>query len=463
MNAYRALLKALWRSQRRDPVGLFFSFAFAPVLVLALGAIFGNDPRPEFGGQGFLDATLPAFASLVLAMTGVLQVPVAMLTLRDTGALRRLSLTPLRRSTFIAASLTVHFVVGIAGMLTALAIGIGVFGVPRPSHVPGVLAVCLIGLSTFLAVGCALAALYPSATAATGIGNVLMILLMLTSGAFTPLTAMPSAIQQIVQYSPVRWFVEAAQHAWDGDPLAAMIMPVFLLCVVLAVAALVGRWRFQWVSGPMTTHANAALTPRHRLKVARLVVDEGWPISEIAARFQVSWPTVKRWVDRYVSGESMQDGSSRPKNSPTKTSLAVTKRCISLRMRLREGPVQLAVARRCRSIDRAPHPALGSIEPTCLPRPRHWRASSPVRTPLPWLPRPCRREEVREHPRWRWLALRGPPPRREEPFRHPRQAEEQVARSQARVRLHPHRDRRSLTKWRTPRPTTTRPPPLRSL
>jgi len=93
----------------------------------------------------------------------------------------------------------------------------------------------------------------------------------------------------------------------------------------------------------MTTHANAALTPRHRLKVARLVVDEEWPISEIAARFQVSWPTVKRWVDRYLSGESMQDRSSRPKNSPTKTSLAVTKRCISLRMRLREGPVQLAV------------------------------------------------------------------------------------------------------------------------
>ena len=94
----------------------------------------------------------------------------------------------------------------------------------------------------------------------------------------------------------------------------------------------------------MTTHANAALTCRSPTRaVARLVVDEGWPISEIAARFQVSWPTVKRWVDRYVSGESMQDGSSRPKNSPTKTSLAVTKRCISLRMRLREGPVQLAV------------------------------------------------------------------------------------------------------------------------
>ena len=90
------------------------------------------------------------------------------------------------------------------------------------------------------------------------------------------------------------------------------------------------------------SHPNAALTPRYRLKVARLVVEHGWPISEIAARFQVSWPTVKRWVDRYLAGEPMQDRSSRPRTSPNKTSKSVTKRCVSLRMRLREGPVQLA-------------------------------------------------------------------------------------------------------------------------
>lgn len=48
------------------------------------------------------------------------------------------------------------------------------------------------------------------------------------------------------------------------------------------------------------SHANAALTPRHRLMVGRHVVDKGSPISEVAARFQVSWPTVKRWADRYL-------------------------------------------------------------------------------------------------------------------------------------------------------------------
>ena len=90
------------------------------------------------------------------------------------------------------------------------------------------------------------------------------------------------------------------------------------------------------------SHANAALTPKHRLIVARLVIDQGMPICEVAARFQVSWPTVKRWAERYRAGESMLDRSSRPHHSPTKTPQQVVKRCVSLRLRLRESPVQLA-------------------------------------------------------------------------------------------------------------------------
>ncbi|MGO1489283.1 MAG: IS481 family transposase, partial [Arachnia sp.] len=90
------------------------------------------------------------------------------------------------------------------------------------------------------------------------------------------------------------------------------------------------------------SHANAALTPRARLTVAQLVVDQGVPVREVAARFQCSWPTVKRWADRYRAEETMQDRSSRPTSSPKKTPLTVTKRVVSLRLRLREGPVQLA-------------------------------------------------------------------------------------------------------------------------
>jgi transposase InsO family protein len=92
----------------------------------------------------------------------------------------------------------------------------------------------------------------------------------------------------------------------------------------------------------LVSHANAALTPKARLRVAQLVVDHGESIPEVAARFQCSYTTVKRWADRYAAGEAMTDRSSRPHRMPAKTPPAVTKRIVSLRLRKRLGPVQLA-------------------------------------------------------------------------------------------------------------------------
>ena len=246
MRAFRAVLAALWRSQYRDPVGLFFSIVFAPMLVLVLGAIFGNTARPEFGGRGMLDATLPAFGALVLAASGVMQLPLTLLTLRETGALRRLGLTPLRRSTFLAATVTLGFLIGLAGLLAAFAIGVLVFGVSLPGNILGVLGACAFGLVTFLAVGYALAALYPSIGAATAVGNIAMIILMLTTGAFTPISVMPEGVRRAIGFSPLRWFVELTQGLWDGAPLRSVALPFLLLCGLLAVSVVAGRLLFRW-------------------------------------------------------------------------------------------------------------------------------------------------------------------------------------------------------------------------
>jgi hypothetical protein len=37
------------------------------------------------------------------------------------------------------------------------------------------------------------------------------------------------------------------------------------------------------------SHANAALTPRQRLRLARLVIFHGWPVSRAAEQFNCSW------------------------------------------------------------------------------------------------------------------------------------------------------------------------------
>jgi transposase InsO family protein len=91
-------------------------------------------------------------------------------------------------------------------------------------------------------------------------------------------------------------------------------------------------------------HANAALTPRHRLRLARLIVDEGWPIARAAEWFQVSWPTAKRWAERYRHGgpQAMGDRSSRPHHSPRRTPQPIVRKIVHLRCKRRLGPVAIA-------------------------------------------------------------------------------------------------------------------------
>jgi len=91
------------------------------------------------------------------------------------------------------------------------------------------------------------------------------------------------------------------------------------------------------------SHANAALTPRARLRLAKLIVEGGWSPPEAAKMFMVSPVTARKWAARYrAEGPTgMQDRSSRPSRCPSKTPEAVMRQIVRLRWRHRLGPVQI--------------------------------------------------------------------------------------------------------------------------
>ena len=91
------------------------------------------------------------------------------------------------------------------------------------------------------------------------------------------------------------------------------------------------------------THANAALTPRARLRMARRIVDEGWSVPRAAERYDVSWKTAKKWADRYCDEgpAGMLDRSSRPHHQPNRTPVRVVRKIVHLRWKQRLGPVEI--------------------------------------------------------------------------------------------------------------------------
>jgi transposase len=93
----------------------------------------------------------------------------------------------------------------------------------------------------------------------------------------------------------------------------------------------------------LVPHRNAPLTETGRLRLARCIVDDHWPLRRAAERFQVAVTTAARWASRYRQhGEAgMADRSSRPHRSPNRTPTRRERRIIKVRVLRRWGPARI--------------------------------------------------------------------------------------------------------------------------
>ncbi|NYI44063.1 hypothetical protein BJ993_001143 [Nocardioides aromaticivorans] len=67
------------------------------------------------------------------------------------------------------------------------------------------------------------------------------------------------------------------------------------------------------------THANATLTPAGRLRLAKLVVEQGWTYARAAERFSVAITTVRRWATVTAYPASPAWSTVRPARTATRT------------------------------------------------------------------------------------------------------------------------------------------------
>ncbi|HPK27177.1 MAG TPA: hypothetical protein PKZ40_05500, partial [Anaerolineaceae bacterium] len=99
----------------REPAAAFFTLAWAPLMLVLFGSIYGNDPASFVGGYGFIDVTTAAYIAMVIDNVGLLTIPVDVAMKRETGMLHRLRATPLRSSTFILADVLTYIIVLLLG------------------------------------------------------------------------------------------------------------------------------------------------------------------------------------------------------------------------------------------------------------------------------------------------------------------------------------------------------------
>lgn len=203
---------------------------------------------PRFGYVHHLFSGLLAFNILV---TGLLGMGAAMARYRQNQLLKKLALTPLSRSTFVAAQLSSRALLGLLQAAGLLLVGRLLFELPL-SILSSLwtLLITAIGLLLFMGVGFLLAALIRSEGLLVEGVSALMTPLVLLSEMFFPLSELPRPLQLFGEALPSTHLVRLLRLGiWSGPSLAdaAVWLPglLFLLGWLIAsyvAAVLLFRW-----------------------------------------------------------------------------------------------------------------------------------------------------------------------------------------------------------------------------
>jgi ABC-2 type transport system permease protein len=246
MRGLRPLAISQARLYLREPLATFFTLAFAPLLLVLFGLIYGNGPQELFGGRGSMDVTVPAYIGLVVVTVGLIGIPIQTATHRELGILRRYRATPMRPLTYLVADVATYYAMTVAGVMLLVIVGRLAFNVRFEGDPVSLLVGFSLCTLSFFALGYVLAGLAPSARVAQTAGMVIAYPMMFLSGASIPLEALPAGLQQVANLIPLTYVVRLMRGLWVGETWASLAPEVAVLALILVLAGAVAARVFRW-------------------------------------------------------------------------------------------------------------------------------------------------------------------------------------------------------------------------
>ncbi len=159
---------------------------------------------------------------------------------KELGTLEQLNVTPITRGQFITAKLLPFWSLAMIDFALGLTVGWLFFDIPIRGSLTLLFAVAAVYLTVVLAIGLFISTLVDTQQQAMFVTFFVMMIYLLMSGLFTPVDSMPSWVQVISEFTPVRHFVAISRAILvKGAGLSEIARPLAILAIYAAVMWLV--------------------------------------------------------------------------------------------------------------------------------------------------------------------------------------------------------------------------------
>ena len=230
----------------RSYIYVFFAFVFPPMMLLLFGGLYGNAPNDFYNGHGAVDVLTPAYIGMILAVSGIMGLPLGLAEYRQRKVLKRYKATPAGTGTIMIPQLLVNGFMSIAGMILLAVVGKAVFDLHFWGNAFYFIIAFFLSMAGVFSIGFLIAATAANNRAAMAIAYLVYFPMLFLSGATVPLQIMPGAVRVISKFLPLTYCVEILQGTWMGDPIADFSRDIIILLAITGICTGLSIKFFRW-------------------------------------------------------------------------------------------------------------------------------------------------------------------------------------------------------------------------
>ena len=233
---------AVWTRQElalllREPVAVFFSLVFPVIMYVFIGIPYASTEVAP--GVRFIDVMFPSLILTVIANLLLMGMPIYLAELRSRGIDRRYATLPLRGGHFVIALLLSTLVLVMAASMIIVLVVAARDGVRSELWNPRLLLIMAGSIVWLSALGFLIGALRVSSRTTQALSAAVFFLMFFGSGAAMPLDQLPEILKRILEWNPLKQWLDVAVGLYTGTGVERvewlrllLALPLTLGCVL---------------------------------------------------------------------------------------------------------------------------------------------------------------------------------------------------------------------------------------
>jgi len=193
----------------------------------------------------YIDTLVPGFIGLCIILISMQNLMTVSATYKKSKLFRQLSLTPLTKMEWLASKAIWHVFLNALSFLIVVAVGAFVFGA-NISLTLWIIPFIILGPILFASLGMLAGTLTKDPEAASAVGYVILMPMMLLSGVFYSLTAMPTYLQYVAHVLPLTYVIEGLSAVMIYSNYIQATIDIAILTIITVIVFVAAAKLFNW-------------------------------------------------------------------------------------------------------------------------------------------------------------------------------------------------------------------------